>query len=68
MKTRKNRSEEKGVGFSSPSLFPARKWKAVIQGGTREIDHLTWRRTQEAGIVIGWEDKRDHGRIPSTFT
>ena len=25
----KSRSEEKGVSFSSDSLFPTRKWKAV---------------------------------------
>ena len=33
-KTWKSRSEEKGVGFSLASLFPARKWEAVTQGGT----------------------------------
>ena len=34
----------------------------------RGMDHLTRWRTQGAGIVKGWEDKRDHGRIPDTFT
>ena len=33
-KDRKSRSEGKVVGFSSASLFHARKWEAVIQGGT----------------------------------
>ena len=33
-KTRKSRSEEKVVGFSSASLFPARKHEAVTLGGT----------------------------------
>ena len=35
-KSRKSRSEEKVVGFSSASLFPARKREAVAQGGTVE--------------------------------
>ena len=56
-KTRKSRSEEKVVSFSSASLFPAKKWEAVTQGGTREIDHLMRRRTQGASIVKGLEDK-----------
>ena len=55
-KSRKSRSEEKVVSFSAASLFPARKGDAVTQGGT---DHLTRRRTQGAGTVKGWEDKRD---------
>ena len=33
-KTRRSRSEEKVVGFSSASLFPARKLEPVTQGGT----------------------------------
>ena len=36
-KTRKSRSEEKVVGFSSTFLFPVRKRKAVIQGGNMEV-------------------------------
>ena len=52
-KTWKIRSEEKVVGFSSASLFPARKWEAVSQGGTMAIDHLSWRRTQGVGIIKG---------------
>ena len=56
----KSRSEEKVVGFSSSSLFPARKRNAVTQGVTRGIDHQTQRRTQGAGIVKGWEDKRGY--------
>ena len=67
-KTRKSRHEEKVVGFSSVTLFPARKLEAVIQGGTRGIGHPTRRKTQGDGIVKGWEDKRDLGRIPDTFT
>ena len=35
-KTQKSRSEEKVVGFSSASLFPARKREAVAQGGSME--------------------------------
>ena len=67
-KTRKSKSEEEVLNFSSASLFPARKREPVIQGGTRGIDPLTRRRTQGDGIVKGWEDKRDRGRIPDTFT
>ena len=70
-KTRKNRSEENVVWFSSASLFPARKREDVTQGGTMEprgIDNLTRRKTQGAGIVKGWEDKRDRGAIPDMFT
>ena len=33
-KDRKSRSEEKVVGFSSASLYPARKLETVTQGGT----------------------------------
>ena len=43
-KTRKSRSKEKVVGFSSASLFPERKREAVNQGGTRDIDHTTRRK------------------------
>ena len=45
-KIRKSRSEEKVVGFTSTSLFPARKWEAVTQGETRDVDHPIRRRTQ----------------------
>ena len=67
----KSRSEEKEVGFSSASIFPVRKREAVTQGETiepRGIDHLTQRTAQGAGIVKGWEDKRDRGLTPDTFT
>ena len=67
----KSRNEEKVAGFSSASLFPAKKRDAVTHGGTMEpggIDHLTRRKTLGAGIVKGWEDKRDRGRLPDTFT
>ena len=67
MKTRKRMSEEKVVGFSSTSLFPARKRKAVTKGRIREIDHRARSRTQGAGTVKVGEDKRDLGRIPDTF-
>ena len=40
-KTRKSRSEEKGVRFRLASLFPARKREAVTEGGTRVICHPT---------------------------
>ena len=46
-KTWKSRREENVVGFSSASLFPARKPEAVTQG----INHLMRRRTQGASIV-----------------
>ena len=36
--------------------------------GTNEIDHMTRRRTQGAGIVKSREDKRDRERLPDTFT
>ena len=39
------------VGFSSASLFPARKREAITQGGTREIDHLMWRITSGTDII-----------------
>ena len=50
------------------SLFPTKKREAVTQGGTRGIEHPMRRRTQGAGIVKGWEDDRDGGRILNTFT
>ena len=55
------------VGFSSASLFPARKWEAVTQGGTRGIDHPMGRKTQGPGIVKDWEDNPDYGHIPDIF-
>ena len=57
MKTRKSISEEKVLGFSLTSLFPPTKREAVTKGGT-----------SGAGIVKGWEEKQDCGRIPDTFT
>ena len=60
-KTHKSRGEEKGVGFSSTSLFPARKREAVTQDGTRGIDHPNPEpevlKTQAASNVKGWQDK-----------
>ena len=47
-KSRKSRSEEKVVGFSSAFLFPAMKREAVTQGVNRGIDHLPRRRTRES--------------------
>ena len=32
-KSRKSRSEEKVVSFSSASIFPSRKWEANFRGG-----------------------------------
>ena len=58
-KTPKSRCEEKVVVFSSISLFL--EWKeAISYSGTRGIKNPT-RRIQGAGIVKGWEEKRDHG-------
>ena len=56
------------VGFSSAFLFPAKKGESVTQSEIRVIDHPTQGRTQEAYIVKGWEDKRDHGSVPDSFT
>ena len=56
------------VGFSSASPFPRKKLKVVTQGKTTGIDHPMWRGIQGVGIVKDWEDKRDHGSIPETFT
>ena len=67
-KTRKSRNKEKVVGFSIASLFQARKLGTVNQGETREIDHRTWRRPHGAEIIKAWEDMRDQGSIPDTFT
>ena len=36
--------------------YPQKKFEAVTQSGVRGIDHPTWRRTQGAGIIKGWED------------
>ena len=57
----KSRNKENVVGFRPASLFPSRKWEAVTQGGTRGIDHLMQKRTQEAGIMKGWEEEQDLG-------
>ena len=65
-KDRKLRSEEKVVCFSSAFQFHTRKWEAVIQGGTKGIEQLKWKRTQRAGIVKGWEERWDRRRIPDT--
>ena len=67
-KTRKSRSEEKVVSYSSVSLFLARKMEAVTQDRTRGIEHPTRRKTQGANIVKSWENKRDRGSISDTFT
>ena len=67
-KTRKSRSEKKVVSFSSASLFSARKRGAVTRAGIRVIYHQKWRKTQGAGIVKDWKDKRDRGCILHTFT
>ena len=69
-KTWKSMSEEKGVDFSSASLFPAKKWEAVNQVETMEIgmDHLTQMKTQKEGIIKSLEDKRECGCLPDIFT
>ena len=56
------------VGISKASLFPSRKREAATEGGAKGINYPTWRITQGADIVKGWEDKRDSGRISDTFT
>ena len=54
---RKNKEEEKVVGFSSASLLSTRKWEAVTQGGNQR-DHtvsqffLLPRPTGEIIIII----------------
>ena len=61
MKSQKSRSEEKVVSFSSASLFPARKWEAVTQGGTREMTtqcageprELVWSKAGRTNETIG---------------
>ena len=67
-KTLKSTSEEKVVGFISVSLLPAKKLEEVTQGGTKGIDYLMRRKTQGAGFVKGWKDKRERERFPDTFT
>ena len=52
-KTRKSRTKEKVLGFSSATLFPGRKLETV----TRGIDYPTWRKTKGASIIKVWEDK-----------
>ena len=62
-KPRKSRSEETIWVLAQETGGSHRGWNH----GTREIDQLTWRRTQGASVVKGWEDKRDRGHIPDTF-
>ena len=45
-KTRESRSEEKVMGFSSASLFRAKKREAVAKGRTRTIVYPTRRKTE----------------------
>ena len=54
--------------LSSASLVLARKREEDPQGGTRGRDDSTRRKTQGAGILEGWEDKLDGGKIPDTST
>ena len=58
----------KGCVLAHPPLFPTRKREAVTHGGIRGIDYPTRRRILGSGIIKSWEDKRDRGRIPDTFT
>ena len=55
------------VDFSSASIFPARKRETITQGGTNGIHNPTRKRTQGAGIVKDWKEKRDRRRISDTF-
>ena len=47
----KLREKKKWWVFSSDSLFPARKWKVVTQGGARGIDHPMQKKTQVTDII-----------------
>ena len=47
------------VGFSSASIFPARKRGAVTQDGIRGIDHPTWRKPQGACTVKEIDENGD---------
>ena len=51
IKTRKSRSGDKGVGFRSYSISPAKKLEVITQGGTRGMDHPMLRINKEAGIA-----------------
>ena len=58
-KTWKSRREEKVVGFSLASLYPAKKLEAVTQGRTRGIDHPMWKYHQRlGGQVRPWGHSR----------
>ena len=63
-KTMKSRSEEKVVGFSSTSLFPAWKWEAVTRVELTGDRPPMTRITHRTSIIIGW----DHEHIPDAFT
>ena len=52
-KTRKCKSDEKVVGFTSTSIFPVRKREGVTSGETTGIDHPMWRITQGTSILKG---------------
>ena len=45
-----------------PPYSPQRNGRQT-QCGTRRMDHLTRRRNKVAGLVKGWEEKRDRGGI-----
>ena len=67
-KTRRSRCEQKVVGFSSAPILRKETGGSYQGEIQRVIDHPTWRRTQGAGIVKGWDGKRDRVCIPDTFT
>ena len=66
-KSRKSWSEVKMVSLVQLP-YSSQGRKAVIQGRTIGIDHPTRGRTEGVGIVKGWEDKGDRGRIADTLT
>ena len=56
-----------GIGLLKEYHLWRTDQNSVTQDGTMGKGHPTQRRTQGAGIVRGWEDKRNRGRIPDTF-
>ena len=63
---KRRRKTEKLVGFSSASLQGNGRQSARLE--TMIINHQSWRITKGAGIVKGWEEKRDQRHIPDTLT
>ena len=47
--------------LAQPPYSPEGNMRHILRVETTGIDHLPWRITQIAGIIKGWEDKRDRG-------